>query len=47
MGNLFIIGNGFDISHGLETKYEYFQKYLNVVESRLSNNQESKRILKL
>ena len=25
---------------------EYFQKYLNVVESRLSNNQESKRILK-
>ena len=46
MGNLFIIGNGFDISHGLETKYEYFQKYLNVVESRLSNNQESKRILK-
>lgn len=46
MGNLFIIGNGFDISHGLHTKYEHFQKYLNVVESRLFNNQESKRILK-
>lgn len=28
MSNLFIIGNGFDISHGLKTSYEDFHKYL-------------------
>lgn len=28
MNKLFIIGNGFDIAHGLETKYEHFHKYL-------------------
>jgi len=28
MKSLFIIGNGFDLSHGLETKYEDFHKYL-------------------
>jgi hypothetical protein len=28
MNNLFIIGNGFDISHGLKTKYENFKHYL-------------------
>lgn len=25
---LFIIGNGFDLAHGLKTKYEDFRKYL-------------------
>lgn len=29
MSNLFIIGNGFDISHGLKTSYEDFHSYLN------------------
>lgn len=28
MSNLFIIGNGFDISHGLPTAYENFRKFL-------------------
>ncbi|WP_319404168.1 bacteriophage abortive infection AbiH family protein [uncultured Anaeromusa sp.] len=28
MERLFIIGNGFDIAHGLKTKYSCFQKYL-------------------
>lgn len=28
MSNLFIIGNGFDIDHGLPTKYSHFRKYL-------------------
>lgn len=28
MTKLFLIGNGFDISHGLKTKYEHFKKYL-------------------
>lgn len=28
MSNLFIIGNGFDIAHGLPTKYADFKKYL-------------------
>jgi hypothetical protein len=28
MAKLFIIGNGFDISHGLKTKYEHFHEYL-------------------
>lgn len=28
MANLFIIGNGFDISHGLKTSYNHFKKYL-------------------
>ena len=26
--NLFIIGNGFDLAHGLKTKYEHFREYL-------------------
>ena len=45
MGNLFIIGNGFDLDHGLNTRYENFHQYLKLVESRLFNNQESKKIL--
>ena len=28
MKRLFIIGNGFDIAHGLNTKYSHFMKYL-------------------
>lgn len=28
MGKLFIIGNGFDLAHGLKTSYEDFHKYL-------------------
>lgn len=28
MNNLFIVGNGFDISHGLKTSYENFHQYL-------------------
>ena len=28
MKKLFIIGNGFDIAHGLPTKYSDFQNYL-------------------
>lgn len=28
MSNLFIVGNGFDLSHGLQTSYEHFHKYL-------------------
>lgn len=28
MVKLFIIGNGFDLSHGLQTSYEHFRKYL-------------------
>lgn len=26
--NLFVIGNGFDLAHGLETRYEHFRGYL-------------------
>ncbi len=29
MRNLFIIGNGFDLDHGLKTSYENFHEYLN------------------
>ncbi|MBQ7995508.1 MAG: hypothetical protein IJ247_04770 [Bacilli bacterium] len=25
---IFIIGNGFDLSHGLETRYKDFKKYI-------------------
>jgi len=32
MSNLFIIGNGFDIAHGLKTSYQHFRKYLVQVE---------------
>lgn len=28
MANIFIIGNGFDVAHGLNSSYEYFYKYL-------------------
>lgn len=28
MSNLFVIGNGFDISHKLKTSYENFHTYL-------------------
>lgn len=31
MKNLYIIGNGFDIYHGLDTKYQSFAKYLSQV----------------
>jgi hypothetical protein len=28
MKNLYIVGNGFDIYHGLDTRYQTFAKYL-------------------
>lgn len=28
MANLFIIGNGFDLAHGINSSYEDFHKYL-------------------
>ncbi|ASL62721.1 bacteriophage abortive infection AbiH family protein [Bacillus toyonensis] len=28
MNNLFIIGNGFDLAHNIESKYEHFKSYL-------------------
>ena len=28
MTNLFVIGNGFDLAHGLKTSYEDFKLYL-------------------
>ena len=28
MSNLFIVGNGFDVDHGMKTKYKYFHKFL-------------------
>ena len=28
--NILIIGNGFDLAHGLPTKYEHFLKYVEV-----------------
>ncbi|ADU28501.1 bacteriophage abortive infection AbiH family protein [Evansella cellulosilytica] len=28
MANLFVIGNGFDLDHGLETSYNHFREYL-------------------
>lgn len=33
MKSLFIIGNGFDISHGLNTRYSDFMKYLTQYET--------------
>lgn len=39
--NLFIIGNGFDIAHGLPTKYADFKKYLS---DRIKNNQGIKYV---
>lgn len=30
--NLFIIGNGFDLAHGLKTKYEHFRDYLEEID---------------
>ena len=28
MGSLFIIGNGFDLAHGLPTAYKIFRRYI-------------------
>jgi hypothetical protein len=35
MKNLYIIGNGFDIYHGLDTKYQSFAKYLSRTDSEV------------
>ena len=32
MSKLYIIGNGFDLAHGLETEYKHFRRYLLVNE---------------
>lgn len=45
MGNLFIVGNGFDLAHGLNTKYEDFHQYLKLVDYSLLNKPESRKIL--
>lgn len=29
MNSLFVIGNGFDLAHGIKTSYEDFHQYLN------------------
>lgn len=34
---LFILGNGFDLSHGLETKYTDFEKWVSNRNKRLHN----------
>jgi len=39
MSNLFIIGNGFDLAHGLKTTYKYFREFLIQME-----NEECKKI---
>ena len=38
MRSLFIIGNGFDLSHGLDTSYENFHKYLNIMYPNVRTN---------
>lgn len=35
MTNLYIIGNGFDLYHGLDTKYQSFAKYLSEADSEV------------
>ena len=35
MKNLYIIGNGFDVYHGLDTKYQSFAKYLSNADSEV------------
>lgn len=35
MKNLYIIGNGFDIYHGLDTKYQSFAKYISQTDSEV------------
>ena len=36
MKRLFILGNGFDLSHGLETSYVDFKNYLEAVNFSVS-----------
>ena len=40
--NLFIIGNGFDIAHGIKSSYKYFKEYINEYETDIfvENNTE-------
>ena len=38
MGKLYIIGNGFDLHHGLATSYDDFKKYLKVHNRELLDN---------
>jgi hypothetical protein len=35
MKNLYIIGNGFDIYHGLDTRYQSFAKFLSKADSKI------------
>lgn len=39
--NILVLGNGFDLAHGLPTKYEHFLEFANVVE-KISKNEASK-----
>ncbi len=45
MASLFIIGNGFDLAHGLKTRYEDFHKYLNILINKLNDELEDKKAL--
>lgn len=40
--NILVIGNGFDLAHGLPTKYTDFLKFVDIVEYIISNNDLSK-----
>ncbi|CCL08518.1 conserved hypothetical protein [Clostridioides difficile CD002] len=46
MGNLFIIGNGFDLAHGLSTRYEDFHQYLKLVNHSEVSKPESRNVIK-
>ena len=35
---LYIIGNGFDIAHGIQSEYKYFYNYLREYDERFLNS---------
>lgn len=46
MSNLFILGNGFDVSHELPTQYKYFKKYMcEIISDRHFSDKESLLVL--
>ncbi|NBI89789.1 hypothetical protein D3Z45_04160 [Lachnospiraceae bacterium] len=44
--NILVIGNGFDLAHGLSTKYRYFLEFVRVINQvvNLNNQQDWKEV---
>ena len=42
--NILVLGNGFDLAHGLPTKYSDFLEFAKVMQKKISNNKTLEEI---